>query len=135
MRATFADTHYYLALLNPRDTDHARAVAVSVALGGLVVTTEYVLIEVADALASPQDRPRFLALVAALENDTNVEITPADSDLYRRGIDLYRRRSDKAWSLTDCISFVVMGDLGISDALTADHHFRQAGFTTLLDDC
>ena len=91
MRTTFADTHYYLALLNPRDADHAKAVAVSAALGGRIVTTEHVLVEVADALASPPDRPRFLALAAALEDDASVAIVPPGGELYRREIEVYRR--------------------------------------------
>jgi predicted nucleic acid-binding protein len=49
-----------------------------------------------------------------------------------RGIQLYDSRPDKQWSLTDCISFVVMQDRGIVEALTGDHHFEQAGFTALL---
>ena len=52
--------------------------------------------------------------------------------LFARGFNLYRQRSDKAWSLTDCISFVVMADEGLNEALTGDRHFEQAGFTALL---
>ena len=57
---------------------------------------------------------------------------PANSHLFDRGVARYVERDDKAWSLTDCISFVVMEDLGITDALTADHHFEQAGFVAML---
>jgi len=55
-----------------------------------------------------------------------------DPHLYQRGINLYAQRPDKEWSLTDCISFVVMSDRGITEALTGDHHFEQAGFRALL---
>jgi predicted nucleic acid-binding protein len=55
-----------------------------------------------------------------------------DERLYDAGIELYRLRPDKDWSLTDCISFVVMAKRGISAALPADRHFEQAGFTALL---
>lgn len=48
--------------------------------------------------------------------------------VYQAGFDLFAARPDKAWSLTDCISFGVMRERGLSDALTADHHFEQAGF-------
>ena len=67
-----------------------------------------------------------------LRNDSLVTIVPADKRLYDSGIALYRDRPDKAWSLTDCISFVVMKERGISEALTGDHHFEQAGFVPLL---
>lgn len=132
MRTTFADTFYYLALLNPRDAAHPRAVAASVGMSGQLVTTGYVLTEVADALAAPRDRPRFLALLRTLEADPGVTIVPASDALFRRGVDLYRRRPDKDWPLTDCISFVVMSDFGTNRALTGDHHFQQAGLVALL---
>jgi predicted nucleic acid-binding protein len=132
MRAIFADTYYYLAVLNPRDAAHARALAIGPALSGRLVTTSYILTEVADALAAPPDRPRFLALLSALEGDPDVTIVPASEDLFRRGVELYRQRPDKDWPLTDCISFVVMNDTGSSEALTGDHHFRQAGFLILI---
>ena len=56
----------------------------------------------------------------------------ATSELFERGLALYNARPDKEWSLTDCISFVVMADEGLTDALTGDRHFEQAGFTALL---
>lgn len=132
MKTIFADTYYYLAILNPRDAAHAQAVAASAGLSARLVTSEYVLTEVADALAAPIDRPRFLALLDALGSDPNVTIIPAGADLFRRGVDLYRRRPNKDWPLTDCLTFVVMADVGALEALTGDHHFRQAGFVALL---
>ncbi len=134
MNASFADSFYFLALLNPRDAAHDRAVAASRALPGRLVTTDYILIEVADALSSPRDRPRFLALLDALAADPDTAIIPADGDLFRRGTDLFRARADKDWPLTDCLSFVVMADLGLTEALTGDRHFLQAGFRPLLSD-
>ena len=132
MRMIFADTYYYLALLNPRDASHGRAIAAGRGLSSHLVTTAYVLTEVADALAAPKDRPRFLMLLKTLEADPGVTIVPADDRLFRRGVDLYRRRPDKDWPLTDCLSFVVMADFGVTEALTGDHHFRQAGYVALL---
>ena len=61
-----------------------------------------------------------------------MKIIPATADLFDRGVQLYAERADKEWSLTDCISFVVMADEGLADALTGDHHFEQAGFKALL---
>jgi predicted nucleic acid-binding protein len=90
------------------------------------------LTEVADGLAPVVTRQQFLALLARLDSAAEAEIVGPGSDIWRRGIDLYSRRPDKDWSLTDCISFVVMVDRGISEALTGDHHFEQAGFVALL---
>jgi uncharacterized protein len=59
-------------------------------------------------------------------------VVPFDSTLMNRGLALFASRSDKDWSLTDCVSFLVMNDRGITDALTADHHFEQAGFVAVL---
>ena len=101
---------------------------------GRLVTTDYILIEVADALSSPRDRPRFLALLDALAADPDATIIPADGDLFRRGIALFRARVDKDWPLTDCLSFVLMDDLGLTEALTGDRHFLQAGFRPLLSE-
>jgi predicted nucleic acid-binding protein len=134
MRVIFADTYYYLAPLNPRDPAHAEAHAIGLGLSGRLVTTSYVLTEVADALAAPRDRPRFLALWETLEADPNVTIVAASDDLFHRGVELYRQRHDKDWPLTDCISFVVMYDSGATEALTGDRHFRQAGFIPMLGE-
>jgi predicted nucleic acid-binding protein len=74
----------------------------------------------------------FLNLLRSLRANAAFEIVPPDPDLFERGIDLFARRADKAWSLTDCISFVVMTERGLTEALTGDHHFEQAGFLALL---
>jgi hypothetical protein len=132
MTAVFADSFYYLAVMNADDVAHERAVRVSDSLGGPVVTTAWVLTEVADALAAPGQRSGFLALLEALRGDPEVSIVPPNEDLFEAGISLYSRRPDKDWSLTDCISFVVMQQRGMTEALTGDRHFEQAGFVTLL---
>ncbi len=69
---------------------------------------------------------------AVPRNDPEVTIAPPSEELFAAGVDLYSRRPDKEWSLTDCISFIVMQEEGISDALTGDRHFEQAGYRTLL---
>lgn len=86
----------------------------------------------ADAFAEPALRPSFLGLMEALRGDPHVTIVPPTQEWFDRGIALYAKRPDKAWSLTDCISFVVMEQMGLTEALTADRHFAQAGFTVLL---
>jgi uncharacterized protein len=74
----------------------------------------------------------YLELLAQLRADSGLTIVEASHDLFDRGNKLFSDRPDKSWSLTDCISFVVMDEHGISTALTADHHFEQAGYTSVL---
>ena len=131
MTDVFADTWYYLSLLNPNDPGHARAARRSEATER-VVTTDYVLVELGNALSAPAWRSRLVALADVLRTDTRVTLVPASADLLDRGLRLFGQRLDKSWSLTDCISFVVMRDRGLTEALTADHHFEQAGFRSLL---
>ena len=132
MKAVFADTFYFLALLNELDAAHERAVAVSRTPGLLVTTTEFVLLELADALCLPNQRNEVLTLWEVVETDATFRLVRASTELIRRGIELYRGRPDKEWPLTDCISFVVMQEQGLAEVLTADHHFEQAGFKILL---
>ena len=132
MNTTFADTFYYLALLNPDDAAHERALAVTAQRQGTLVTTRWVLTEVGDAMAAPAYRRRFVNLIQAIESDPDTIDVPATDELFHDGVTFFSERSDKTWPLTDCISFLVMDQHKIKDALTGDHHFAQAGFTPLL---
>lgn len=127
----FADSWYYLAMLNPRDAGHAEAKRFSLERQEAMVTTRWVLAEVVDALSQVINRPTVIALVDALERDDNVTIVPADDRGWEAGMRVFRERGDKNWSLTDCISFAVMEQEGLREALTADLHFEQAGFVAL----
>jgi len=127
----FADAFYFLALLNPRDQDHGRAVRLGRELTGTLLTTEAVLVEVGDGLAAPHDRPTTAAYIRRLWRDPRVAVVPVDHELLTRALTLYESRADKEWGLTDCISFTVMGDAGSREALTGDAHFEQAGFRIL----
>lgn len=89
------------------------------------------LTEVADGLAS-RNRPVFISLMKNIRADADSTIMEPTTELFEAGITLYEARPDKQWSLTDCISFIVMEQQGITEALTGDHHFEQAGFTALL---
>ena len=132
MRALFADTFYYLALISEDDGAHQRAVEFSRALHVRTVTTAWVITEVADALSAPSQRRTFLAFLERLRSNPSVVLLPPSEDLFAAGLNLYAQRLDKNWSLTDCISFVVMDRFNLTDALTGDHHFEQAGFKALL---
>ncbi|MBI2804743.1 MAG: type II toxin-antitoxin system VapC family toxin [Planctomycetes bacterium] len=133
MRAVFADTFYFLALLNNTDQGHQKAVDLTNRHVGRMTTTGWVLTELADALAWTQTgRNQFARTLEKLKADPNIQVIPCDDALFQDGVDLYVRRPDKEWSLTDCISFVVMTREGITNALTGDRHFEQAGFVALL---
>jgi predicted nucleic acid-binding protein len=132
MTVVFADTAFYVALLSSRDALHSRAVQFLAGYSGQIVTTEFILLEVANFNARPADRKRFVDLVAQIHNDPQTQLIPATSDLFARGVELFAKRPDKYWSLTDCTSFVVMTDRRLTDALTADEHFEQAGLRVLL---
>ncbi len=128
----FADAFYWLALANSGDAAHDRATQFSLEYMGALLTTEWVLAEVCAGLASPRFRHLVKQMRSDWEDDDASIVVPASHESFERGLDLYCSRPDKAWSLTDCISFVVMWDRGITEALTADHHFEQAGFVALL---
>jgi predicted nucleic acid-binding protein len=132
MKSIFADTVYFLALLNPADQFHRPARGLSLQLGGALLTSEFVLMEVGDGLSRPENRTQFARLLSLLRAQADVEIIPASQELFRKGCELHSQRPDKEWSLTDCTSFVVMKERSLEAALTSDHHFAQAGFQTLM---
>jgi uncharacterized protein len=135
MSKVFLDTSYAVALSARTDENHERAAKLAEQLEAsntYFVTTRAILLEIGNALSKARYRAAAVKLLTALENDPKVEIVPASDELYQRALEIYRDRFDKEWGLIDCMSFVVMSDQGLTDALTADNHFRQAGFRTLL---
>ena len=132
MKIVFADSFTFFALLNPHEAPRAKAVAFAGIFEGTLVTTGWVLTEVADGMARPGNRELFLAIHHELQKRSGIRIVACCEELYQRGIEFYGKRLDKDWSLTDCISFLVMQDLSIAEALTGDHHYEQAGFVALL---
>ncbi|MBE0540855.1 MAG: type II toxin-antitoxin system VapC family toxin [Verrucomicrobia bacterium] len=132
MSAVFADTFFFLGLLNRADAAHTRCLQFSQTHRAELLSTEWVLVELADALCKPPLRERIGEFVGHLYRNPRVRIVPSSPELLRRGLVLYTGRRDKAWSLTDCLSFVVMQDHALTDALTGDEHFEQAGFKALL---
>ncbi|KAF0241342.1 MAG: hypothetical protein FD180_4491 [Planctomycetota bacterium] len=132
MTEVFADSYFYLALANPQDRAHPRAMAALKDVQGTHVTHSWVLCEVAGGLSSPANRPRFLQLLAFLKSNNRVVLLPPPQELFDAGIELFSKRPDKDWSLVDCISFHVMTLRGIRIALTGDKDFEQAGFQAVL---
>ena len=132
MNAVFADAFYFVARLNRHDQHHERVLAFSRDFRAHLLTTDWVLMEVADALAESESRARVRELVVHLRQTPASEVVAASRDILDRALELYHRHADKEWTLTDCTSFVVMREREITQALTADHHFEQAGFVPLL---
>lgn len=132
MISCFADTSYFIALLSPADANHKQAHQIAEEFRGAVLTSEYVIVEVGNFFRAPAARSRFSSFMHVAESDPGTRIVPGSSELLRAAIDLFVKRKDKTWSLTDCTSFVIMQDHGITDALSADHHFEQAVFRALL---
>lgn len=135
MKEIFLDAAYVIALSSPKDQYHNRAKLIAEQLevdGSRMITTRAVILEIGNALSKQQYREAAIELLDSLEEDSNVEIIPLTENLYRRGFQLFQERSDKEWGITDCISFVIMKDRNLMDALTTDEHFKQAGFKVLL---
>jgi len=126
MTEVFADTYYWLALLNRKDPYHAKVSAYE--YEGSLVTHWGIAVEVFDALAQPNWRIGAMQFWSEVHAEPDVVLLPLDEALLERAVSLYSQRPDKGWSLTDCVSFIVMRDRGIALALTGDHHFEQAGF-------
>ena len=132
MSPVFADAFYFLAFLNPKDAAHQRAIEFAKNSDSPLVTSSWVLTEVADGLAKSSQRRLFRVMLQELEDSPDDHIIWWDTALFHRAVVLYDSRADKHWSLTDCTSFVIMREQGITEALTGDHHFEQAGFVALL---
>ena len=135
MSTLFADAAYFVATLNPQDDLHDRAISIGRTLDDcLLVTTEMVLTEVLNFFAERGRAPRQLAanLIQRLRQDANTRIVAQTSAQFDDALELYRNRQDKQWSHTDCASFRAMENDHITEALTYDQHFEQAGFKALL---
>jgi uncharacterized protein len=135
VRVVFADTLYWYAIANPRDQWHPVAVQARARLGALqIVTTEEVLLEFLAAMSGGGQylRRATVALVRTIMADQSAKVLPQTHFSFLRGVELYEKRPDKAYSLVDCISMNAMRDEGITEILTNDHHFTQEGFLVLL---
>jgi predicted nucleic acid-binding protein len=128
----FADTAYFLALVNPADEAHPVAVRLTRESSAPIVTTSAVLNELGNHLCAPSNRPLFIETIERLKRSPMAQTVHVDSHLFADAVEFFRAPADKEWSLTDCLSFLVREKLDIDQALTTDHHFEQAGFTILL---
>jgi uncharacterized protein len=135
MRSIFIDTSYWIAVVSPRDELHNKAIAVAGELGPcILIKSDMVLAEVLNMFAERGAylREAAVAVVQAISGDPSIDVIPQTRRLFQDALAVYRQRSDKSWSLTDCASFAIMDERGIVDALTYDHHFVQKGYTALL---
>jgi predicted nucleic acid-binding protein len=133
----FLDTSYIIALSVESDEHHQRAEELAEQLltsQTPMVTTRAVLLEIGNALSKQRYRKAAGELLDALEHDPQVEIVSITEDLYECALALFGSRMDKEWGLIDCLSFIAMQQRGLTDALTTDEHFAQAGFRVLLKD-
>jgi len=131
----FLNTAYAIALSVETDQHHSLAVELADALrtdNTKLITTRAILLEIGNALSKIRYREAASKLLSALEDDPQVEIASLTDESYLRALELFTGRPDKEWGLIDCFSFVIMNDRGISEALTTDEHFLQAGFKPLL---
>ena len=124
----FMDTFSLIAWINTKDTAHQPVKDYLVSYSGKIVTTEWVLLELADAFSLAKAKPFAIEAIKRIRRLPMFLVVGFEPAIYQAGFDLYENRSDKDWSLTDCVSFAVMTERGLSEALTADRHFEQAGF-------
>ena len=128
----FVDTLFVVALINQRDQYHQQASELADSLETYpLITTDAVLLEVGNALARNY-KDEAVEIIEQFFASDEVEIVGLTPELFAQAFTLYKRHQDKAWGLVDCISFVVMKQAGISQALTFDQHFVQAGFQALM---
>ena len=135
MKIVFADAGYWIAVVDEDDALHLKAVALArSATAWEIVTTEMVLTELLNHVSDfgPAYRQKAALLVRSLRQNPAVRVLPFTDNLFESALIRYERFRDKQWGLTDCASFVVMEQLGLTDALAYDHHFQQAGFRALL---
>jgi predicted nucleic acid-binding protein len=135
MNEVFADTFFWTALANPRDTAHGLVIAVRQSLDdATLVTTDEVLVELAANLAGAERQMRVFVseYIARILTDPRIDVVPQSRDTFLRGLELYRSRPDKSYSLTDCVSMQTMKSRRIQKVLTQDRHFEQEGFRALL---
>ena len=134
MNKTFVDTFYVVALVNKRDEFHEKANELVLEFDSRpLLTTDAVLLEIGNSLAR-NNKQKSIEVISQFISAEEIEIVRLDETLFNKAFDLYKNHADKSWGLVDCVSFVVMKEQNITDALTCDKHFAQAGFRALMLD-
>ena len=134
MTLVFADTVYWIAMINPKDEWRNQARSATALLRDvLIITTDSILIEVLNFFAEHgnEARRRAVSVVEQLLTNPDTEVVPQTRDNFLAGLTFYKARADKGYSLTDCISMITMRERNIAEVLTHDRHFAQEGFTPL----
>jgi predicted nucleic acid-binding protein len=135
MKRVFADTGYWIALLDPQDTLHSKAINLSITFTQVqIVTGEMVLTEILNHFSKRGNFLRYAAanFIESLQENPSITIIPQTDSIFQQALILYKQRPDQAWSHTDCSSFCIMQQQNILEALAYDKHFEQAGFIALL---
>ena len=131
---TFIDTCFITALVSERDELHAKAIELSETYRGQrFLLTDAVLLEAGNALAK-KFRDEVIEIIDGFQSSVDIEIARLDPEVFESGFNLFKQHRDKSWGLVDCISFVVMRERGVMEALTFDQHFVQAGFRALMQE-
>ena len=134
MMKTLIDTSFVVALINKKDEDHEKALELSFNFNRKpTIITDAVLLEIGNSL-SRHFKKECVETIEGFFESEEVEVIRLDESLFNKAFELYKIHADKTWGLVDCISFVVMKEQNITDALTGDKHFTQAGFRALMLD-
>ncbi len=129
---TLIDTSFIVALVNQKDEDHEKALKLSADFERKqMVVTDAVLLEIGNSL-SRRFKQSCIDAIDGLFDSNEVQIIRLDEIIFSKAFELYRTHIDKTWGLVDCVSFIVMKELNITDSLTSDRHFVQAGFRALM---
>jgi uncharacterized protein len=135
VEAVFADTSFFFALAAKRDHTHGAAKAAYARLlkaGRRLITTDYVIDETLTLVKLRTESQVALALLDRIEQSDTVTIERVDAARFQAAKNLFRKHADHDYSFTDCTSFVLMRELKLTEALTIDAHFAEAGFKLLL---
>jgi uncharacterized protein len=129
VKRLFVDSFFYIALLNPKDRHHERAKTLSQTIGDSEFwTTDLVFVETVCSCQYPDISVAAAKLIRFVATEPSTKVVYLNAELFEKALNRYESRIETSWSFTDCLSFVVMEANDITDALTGDEHFRQAGF-------
>ena len=137
MRKVFADTSYFIAMLNRQDQWHEEAKAAFLKLNPFhLVTSEMVFVELLNAFGGKGTslRKKAVLTIEHLQNAQDATVAPQTAEQFQHAVSSYKQHEDKSWGLTDCSSILIMRQQGLTEVLTSDRHFTQAGMTVLIQE-